>query len=521
MAYAFLDLSNQYQLEVVNGFMKLTNCDIGYINTSSGEHFHGNKIRCYELIDNIKSSNGSIVSKCIDDFLYIDDFLKSENDIPWVITSEDISKARHIESMSLRLMDRSSLMNASSFARRRYYLILLNYYTNLIDKKNITDVVVFDIPHSFFSHILYELCRLKGKNTIMLEYHYVAGYSLMVNDYDFPSVPKTYMSSSSFNELDEILPKKLKDKIFKVSPILLSHKGDETKAIIKKSPFSSLKLYARYLDKSLKNLIMGVFPFLFKKEVLHFASLDNIRNRFYYRNILNVKLMKLIKLNIHYNKIAVLNPDLDKDFVFVGLHMQPEKTSQPMGFEFDNQYMMIKVISQSVPSGWKVYVKEHPNQFNVKKIPAVHYRDKVFYDSLASIENVEFIPLELDSIQLVERANMVATLTGTLGWEAISDFKPVLVFGQAYYMHCKCVRIVTSVETCKKAIIELSSMSQEEMKFEIYRYLTYYYENQFLVYGARWESEMDLHELSYNEQIENIIERMKYFHGLNNVKKDD
>lgn len=518
MAYAFLDLSNQYQLEVVNDFMQLVQCDIGYINASSGEHFHGDKNRCYDLIDKIVAANPSITSKNVNDFLYMDDFLKSENDIPWVITSEDISKARHIESMSLRLMDRSSLMNASSFARRRYYLILLNYYTNLIDEKNITDLVVFDIPHSFFSHILYELCRLKGINTIMLEYHYVAGYSLMVNDYDFPLLPDSYMSSFSFDELDEKLPESIKDKIFKVSPILLSHKGDETKAIIKKSPFSTVKLYARYVDKATKNLIMGVFPFLFKKEILHFASLDNIRNRFYYRNILNIKLFKLIKLNIQYNKIAVQNPDLEKNYVFVGLHMQPEKTSQPMGFEFDNQYMMIKVISQSVPPGWKVYVKEHPNQFNVKKIPAIHYRDKVFYDSLAAIDNIEFVPLELDSLKLVEKANMVATLTGTLGWEAIADYKPVLVFGQAYYMHCKCVRNITSVETCKKAISELSLLNQEEMKFEIYRYLTYYYENKFLVYGARWESEMDLHELPYKAQIKNIVDRMEYFHILNQAK---
>jgi hypothetical protein len=351
----------------------------------------------------------------------------------------------------------------------------------------------------------------------MLEYHYVAGYSIMVNKYDFPEVPRDYLSSSSFEEIEQKLTKDIKDKIFIESPILLAHRGDEAKAVIKKNVFSTVKLYARYLDKAAKNLIMGTFPFLFKKEVLHFASLDNIRNRFYYRNILNIKLFKLIKLNILYNNIANDNPDLESNFVFVGLHMQPEKTSQPMGFEFDNQYMMIKVISQSVPKGWKVIVKEHPNQFNVKKVPAIHYRDKIFYDSLNRIENVEFVPLELDSLKLVAKSRMVATLTGTIGWEAISVHKPVLVFGQAYFMHCRVARIITSVKTCKKAITELTALTKEEMNFEIYRYLAYYYEHKFLIKGARWESDMHLLDVPYETQIKNIVDRMEYFHGLNNA----
>ena len=143
----------------------------------------------------------------------MDNFLEKENEVPWVISAEDIIKYKFIESLSIRLMDRFSLLGMSGFSRRRYYLILLNYATYIIEKNNITDLVIFDIPHSFFSTLFYELCRAKGINTIMLEYHYVAGYSIMVNDYDFPAVPKDYMPNSSFEEVEKVLPEKLKEKM--------------------------------------------------------------------------------------------------------------------------------------------------------------------------------------------------------------------------------------------------------------------------------------------------------------------
>jgi hypothetical protein len=194
---------------------------------------------------------------------------------------------------------------------------------------------------------------------------------------------------------------------------LEEYKNKETKAIVKQSPFSSLKLYIRFIVKGIKNLIMGSFPFLFKKEVLHFASLNGIKNRLYYRIILTRQLFKLIQLNVKYNKLANSNISLNQNYVFVGLHMQPEKTSQPMGGEFDNQLMMIKVLSDSIPEGWKVYVKDHPNQFNVRKVPNRHYRNELFYKCIDELPNVEIVPLEIDSEVLIQNAQLVATLTGT------------------------------------------------------------------------------------------------------------
>jgi len=260
---------------------------------------------------------------------------------------------------------------------------------------------------------------------------------------------------------------------------------------------------------------MGVFPFLFKKEVLHFSSLNGIKNRFKYRLILNAQLWKLIRLNVHYNKIANKELPLKENYVFVGLHMQPEKTSQPMGGEFDNQLMMIKVLADSVPKGWKVYVKEHPNQFNVKKVPNRHYRDKLFYACLQELKNVELVPLEIDSEELIQSSKMVATLTGTLGWEAITKNIPALVFGNTYYMACRAARKITSVESCKIAIKELTSLTPQDFEKEIVRYISYYHQQKWIVQTANWQTNFSLNSIGYEEQINNIVEGLAYFHKQN------
>ena len=512
MNYAFLDLAQEFQLEIVSNFLGQTNSSASFINTAVSGSFHGDERKCLELINQIKSECPEVIHKTLQDFLYPETY-SNFIEVPWVISEEDILAYKHIESMSMRLMDRSALVPISAFSRRRLYLLLVNYFSYLIENKSIEGVIVFDTPHSFFSHVFYELCKVKGLKILKLEYHFLTEFSVILNQDSWPITPNEYGKEKSVKDFKSMLPKELVDSIFKNSEVLKDYKSKETKAIVKQNSFSTFKLYYRYFDKVIKNLVMGVFPFFFKKEILHFASLNSIKNRLKYRFILNKQLFKLIRLNIYYNKIANKSLSLNEKYIFVGLHMQPEKTSQPMGGEYDNQLMMIKILSDSVPEGWKVYVKEHPNQFNVRKVPNRHYRDKLFYECVEKLRNTELVPLEIDSLDLIQNAKLVATLTGTLGWEAITKNIPVLVFGNTYYMGCRASRKVNSTDSCKRAIDELIRYTNKQFELDIYRYLAYYYENRWLIHASNWQSSTKINSLSYKDQIENIVNRLVYFHN--------
>ena len=43
------------------------------------------------------------------------------------------------------------------------------------------------------------------------------------------------------------------------------------------------------------------------------------------------------------------------------------------------------------------------------------------------------MPMNIDSFPLIANSKAVATVTGTVGWEAMVRRKPVLVFGLSWY----------------------------------------------------------------------------------------
>jgi hypothetical protein len=143
----------------------------------------------------------------------------------------------------------------------------------------------------------------------------------------------------------------------------------------------------------------------------------------------------LIKISLHnwFNK--TLN---DKyKFILVPLHLEPELTTSPMGGAFYDQMEMIELIDRNCPAGYKIIVKEHP----VQKIN--HTRGKYFFKKIKSFKNVIYIDKSFNaSKNFIEISDIIATLTGSLGFEALCKNKKVIVFGEPFYMHYKgCYKI--------------------------------------------------------------------------------
>jgi hypothetical protein len=142
-----------------------------------------------------------------------------------------------------------------------------------------------------------------------------------------------------------------------------------------------------------------------------------------------------------YSQIA--DENIKTPYVFVALHYQPERTTNPDGGIFDDQLLMIRYIASAVPNGWTVCVKEHPSQF-------YHFmgghlaRTSEFYESVRGLKNVQFLPVDILGPKLMANAEVVATITGTIGFEAAMRNIPVLAFGRPWYRDCPGV---TCIET--------------------------------------------------------------------------
>ena len=147
--------------------------------------------------------------------------------------------------------------------------------------------------------------------------------------------------------------------------------------------------------------------------------------------------------------------DFDCPYVYVALHYQPERTSSPEGEVFANQFLMVELLSKSVPDGWSVYVKEHSMQFASQSGECSRTTD--FYDDIASLDNVKMLSLSSQPFDLIDNSRAVATVTGTVGWEALVRGKPVLTFGHAWYKDCEGVFYTPTKEICKSVLSKIKS----------------------------------------------------------------
>jgi hypothetical protein len=117
----------------------------------------------------------------------------------------------------------------------------------------------------------------------------------------------------------------------------------------------------------------------------------------------------------------------DNKFIYFPLHESPEDTTYPSGWNFEDQIYAIEYLSQLIPKSITIAVKEHPNQR--------YWRGRYlsFYRELSEIDSVVLLHQSIESFSILDKCSIVATITGQAGWEALTNSKKVIYFGDAWY----------------------------------------------------------------------------------------
>ena len=89
--------------------------------------------------------------------------------------------------------------------------------------------------------------------------------------------------------------------------------------------------------------------------------------------------------------------------------------------EFGNIAEAIHLISKNLPCNYVLVLKEQPFCYAV--------RSNSFYKQMLQIGNVYIANSEIDSQEWINASDIVATITGTVGVEAVYSNKPVISFG--------------------------------------------------------------------------------------------
>ncbi len=131
-------------------------------------------------------------------------------------------------------------------------------------------------------------------------------------------------------------------------------------------------------------------------------------------------------------------PDPNEEYVFFGLHYQPEASTLVWAPFYVDQPSLVERIAKSLPVGQRLYVKEHPF--------AVGRRSLAEYRRLRRIPQVKLISPYVDSHSLIQKASCVVTINGTVGWEAMMYEKPVVTFGRGFYSATGLASVVREIE---------------------------------------------------------------------------
>lgn len=112
-------------------------------------------------------------------------------------------------------------------------------------------------------------------------------------------------------------------------------------------------------------------------------------------------------------------------YAFFALQQEPEVSILLYTPYHTNQLDFVRACAHALPVGTMLYVKEHPEM--------VGRRTRQYYKEITKIPNVRLLDPRIESFGIVQNAELVLTIAGTVGWEGTLFKKPVITFGKAPY----------------------------------------------------------------------------------------
>lgn len=154
--------------------------------------------------------------------------------------------------------------------------------------------------------------------------------------------------------------------------------------------------------------------------------------------------------------------------VFYPLHFQPEASTLVNGIWYSNQIALVENLSKALPLGYTLVVKEHPRGRGTRPLWQ--------YQHLASLHNVQFC--DLPSKEILRQSEMVVTISGSIGLEALAMKKPVLMLGRTFHTFNSLYFRAEAPENLpglfRRILIDREFYRNDYLEEDIYRFLLAY-----------------------------------------------
>ena len=378
-----------------------------------------------EVIEDLERDNIIKIKKWFVNDKYINDnFFDNKNCIVnWfeLIIKGDINQKRDIKiedklynnlflkfNMFIDLLVRHSFFtNQHNYENINIINMFIKYFYCMLIEENIEVIIFPDIPHDLPNYMLYCIAKEINIKTIILVPTFFVDkfyYLLDIEDYGIFDNSEIYCCE---NEKINLNKEYKKDLFYMKKPCLKSKIKRKFRFVINFSGWINerVEIICRK-----KYLYIGIYEFLLTKII---KSTKLKLENYLYEDTINKRGMGI---------------DLNLKYVYFPLHLQPEMTTSVLGGIYSDQLLAIERLAKIIPNDWYIYVKENPKQTS-------YMRGKFFFRRLNLISKAILVSKDVDTYDLMDKCQFVATITGTAGWEAITGGKNVLVFGKAWYIN--------------------------------------------------------------------------------------
>lgn len=332
----------------------------------------------------------------------------------------------------IKMMDRiDNYGQFSRLDREVYFHQLAIKYVKIInelkqDKQTRPDLfLTVENPHSHAQYLLYSICSFFGIPTFKLNNWAIAPLIFIENITTGERFSHNLKIQQNNNELI-------------VEKLILNF----TNGFSKENP--NYEFYYMKIQKEKKTFIARIKIFLFFEMIENIKEIKinlsaSLNSKYYPINPYNLGYLvrSFIKnkrrKNLYENLSSIFeNPDFKIKYIYFPLHFEPERTTNPDGGYYHDQFLALLKLREIIPKEIFIYVKEHPSLYFISK-KAVKGRSPLFYNLIKNIKNVKIINVNTDTKSLIKNSHMVATITGSVALEASLMGKKAIVLGNTWY----------------------------------------------------------------------------------------
>jgi hypothetical protein len=297
-----------------------------------------------------------------------------------------------------------------------YYHILFDVIAQKIKQHDISHMLFFNVPHLTYDTIIYHAGQAMGIPSVIVS----QAPAIFPNKFFSMASPEHYGSfrvGSAESAPPLVIDPAQPQELFYMKNI---KQGESKKGHL--TWLGVVHILTYVFLKRPWGLLNPVFLWAtFRRAARIYRSLPDWRDpfaRFFHENEL-----AYFEHIIQYEQESV---DYARRYVYFPLHLQPEMTTSALGGVYRDQAYAIETLAALLPEGVFIYVKENPKQ-------GAYMRGPLFFHRLKRIPSVRILPSHANTYDLLKNCEFVATITGTVGWEAIRSGKRVLLFGNGWY----------------------------------------------------------------------------------------